>query len=61
MEETQSFIPILVSTVVGGAISFFSTRVVQSDAWLAYKTYAAEKDISIYQFKSDIRIRTKGL
>ncbi|MED4507874.1 hypothetical protein [Bacillus licheniformis] len=30
MEEAQSFIPILVSTVVGGAISFFSTLVVQS-------------------------------
>lgn len=30
MEEVQSFIPILVSTVVGGAISFFSTLVVQS-------------------------------
>ncbi|MEC1377231.1 IS1595 family transposase [Heyndrickxia oleronia] len=36
-------------------------NVLCTDAWRAFKTYATEKDISIYQFKSDGKIRTKGL
>ncbi|OIK13114.1 hypothetical protein BIV59_06890 [Bacillus sp. MUM 13] len=30
-------------------------------AWRAFKTYAAENDMDIYQFKSDDKTRTKGL
>nr|WP_202079007.1 IS1595 family transposase [Caldalkalibacillus salinus] len=36
-------------------------NVLCTDAWRAFKTYATEKDISIYQFISDGKIRTKGL
>lgn len=36
-------------------------NVLCTDAWGAFKTYATEKNISIYQFKSDGKIRTKGL
>ena len=38
-----------------------SKNVLCTDAWRAFKTYATEKDISIYQFKSDGKTRTKGL
>ncbi|WP_188205928.1 IS1595 family transposase [Alkalibacillus aidingensis] len=31
-----------------------------TDAWRAFKTYATEKGMEIYQFKSDGKIRTKG-
>lgn len=36
-------------------------NVLCTDAWRAFKTYAAEKDMDIYQFKADGKIRTKGL
>ncbi len=36
-------------------------NVLCTDAWRAFKTYATEKGISIYQFKSNGKIRTKGL
>ncbi|MBM7578600.1 hypothetical protein JOD21_001260 [Jeotgalibacillus terrae] len=31
------------------------------DAWRAFKTYAAEKGMGIYRFKSEGKIRSKGL
>ena len=36
-------------------------NVLCTDAWRAFKTYATEKDIPIYQFKSDGKKRTRGL
>lgn len=30
-------------------------------SWHAFKTYAAEKGMDIYQFNSDGKLRTKGL
>nr|WP_246010306.1 IS1595 family transposase [Bacillus yapensis] len=36
-------------------------NVLCTDSWRAFKTYAAEKGIDIYQFKSDGQVRTKGL
>ncbi len=36
-------------------------NVLCTDAWRAFKTYASEKGMPIYQFKSDGKIRTKGL
>lgn len=36
-------------------------NVLCTDAWRAFKTYANEKSIEIYKFKSDGKIRTKGL
>lgn len=36
-------------------------NVLCTDSWRAFKTYAAEKGMSIYQFKSDGKIRTKDL
>lgn len=38
-----------------------SENVLCTDSWRAFKTYAAEKGMSIYQFKSDGKVRTKGL
>ena len=38
-----------------------SENVLCTDAWRGLKTYATEKDISIYQVKSDGKTRTKGL
>ena len=32
-----------------------------TDSWRAFKTYATEKGMDIYQFKSDGKVRTKGL
>lgn len=36
-------------------------NVLYTDAWRAFKTYANEKGTPIYQFKSDGKIRIKGL
>lgn len=36
-------------------------NVLCTDSWRAFKTYAAEKGMDIYQFKSDGKVRTKGL
>src|SRR5699024_4460829 len=36
-------------------------NVLCTDAWRAFKTYANEKGMEIYQFKSDGKIRTSGL
>lgn len=36
-------------------------NVLCTDAWRAFKTYATENEMSIYQFKSDGKVRTKGL
>lgn len=36
-------------------------NVLCTDAWRAFKTYANEKGMKIYQFKSDGKIRTRGL
>ncbi|TVP84516.1 MAG: IS1595 family transposase [Alkalicoccus sp.] len=36
-------------------------NVLCTDAWRAFKTYATEKGMPIYQFKSDGKVRTKGL
>jgi transposase-like protein len=36
-------------------------NVLCTDAWRAFKAYATENGMSIYQFKSDGKIRTKGL
>src|SRR5690625_4338124 len=36
-------------------------NVLCTDAWRAFKTYANEKGMEIYQFKSDGKIRTRGL
>lgn len=36
-------------------------NVLCTDAWRAFKTYANEKGMEIYQFKSDGKVRTKGL
>jgi hypothetical protein len=38
-----------------------SENVLCTDSWRAFKTYAAEKGMDIYQFKSDGKVRTKGL
>src|SRR5699024_6909424 len=38
-----------------------SENILCTDSWRAFKTYAAEKKMDIYQFKSDGKIRTKGL
>lgn len=38
-----------------------SKNVLCTDSWRPFKTYAAEKGMNIYQFKSDGKIRTKGL
>lgn len=38
-----------------------SENVLCTDSWRAFKTYAAEKGMVIYQFKSDGKVRTKGL
>lgn len=38
-----------------------SENVLCTDAWRAFKTYAFDNEIDIYQFKSDGKIRTKGL
>jgi transposase-like protein len=32
-----------------------------TDSWRAFKTYAADKGLNIYQFKSDGKIRKKGI
>lgn len=40
---------------------FSSENILCTDSWRAFKTYAAEKKMDIYQFKSDGKIRTKGL
>ncbi len=44
---------------IGHKIS--SENVLCTDAWRAFNTYAAENGIDTYQFKSDGKIRTKGL
>ena len=36
-------------------------NVLCTDAWRAFRVYAGEKGMEIYQFKSDGKIRTKGL
>lgn len=36
-------------------------NVLCTNYWRAFKTYAAEKGMEIYQFKSDGKVRTKGL
>ncbi|MFA9558757.1 IS1595 family transposase [Evansella sp. AB-rgal1] len=36
-------------------------NVLCTDSWRAFKTYAAEKGMVIYQFKSSSKIRTKGI
>ncbi|MCP3032487.1 IS1595 family transposase [Halobacillus sp. A1] len=36
-------------------------NVLCTDAWRAFKTYAFDNGMAIYQFKSDGKIRTKGL
>ena len=36
-------------------------NVLCTDSWRSFKTYAAEKGMDIYQFKSDGKVRTKGL
>lgn len=36
-------------------------NVLCTDSWRAFKTYAAEKGMDIYQFKSNGKVRTKGL
>ena len=36
-------------------------NVLCTHSWRAFKTYAAEKGMDIYQFKSDSKVRTKGL
>src|SRR5690625_717929 len=36
-------------------------NVLYTDAWRAFKVYANEKGMEIYQFKSDGKVRTKGL
>ncbi len=41
------------------ALSF--KNVLCTDSWRAFKTYAAKKGMAIYQFKSDGKVRTKGL
>lgn len=38
-----------------------SENVLCTDSWRAFKTYATEKGMNIYQFKSDGKVRTKGL
>ncbi|GGA87226.1 hypothetical protein GCM10008025_32590 [Ornithinibacillus halotolerans] len=38
-----------------------SENILCTDSWRAFKTYAAEKGMDIYQFKSDGKVRTKGL
>lgn len=38
-----------------------SENILCTDSWRAFKTYATEKGMDIYQFKSDGKIRTKGL
>lgn len=38
-----------------------SENVLCTDSWRAFKTYAAEKGMDIYQFKSDGKVRTKAL
>lgn len=35
-------------------------NVLCTDAWRAFRVYAGEKGMEIYQFKSDGKIRTKG-
>jgi len=36
-------------------------NVLCTDSWRAFKTYATEKGMNIYQFKSDGKVRTKGI
>src|SRR5699024_10304799 len=38
-----------------------SENILCTDSWRAFKTNGAEKKMDIYQFKSDGKIRTKGL
>ncbi len=38
-----------------------ASNVLCTDAWRAFKTYAKEKGIEHYAFKSDGKVRTKGL
>ncbi|WP_347860774.1 IS1595 family transposase [Salimicrobium sp. PL1-032A] len=38
-----------------------SENVLCTDAWRAFKSYAFENNMDIYQFKSDGKVRTKGL
>lgn len=45
--------------VIGHMLS--SENILCTDSWRAFKTYATEKGMDIYQFKSDGKIRTKGL
>src|SRR5699024_5395244 len=40
---------------------FSNENILCIDSWRAFKTYAAEKEKDIYQYKSDGKIRTKGL
>lgn len=38
-----------------------SQNVLCTDSWRAFRVYAADNRMSIYQFKSDGKVRTKGL
>ncbi|MFB1081420.1 IS1595 family transposase [Jeotgalibacillus sp. JSM ZJ347] len=38
-----------------------SQNVLCTDSWRAFRTYATDKGMTIYQFKSDGKVRTKGL
>jgi hypothetical protein len=38
-----------------------NASVLRTDSWHAFKTYAAEKGMDIFQFKSDGKVRTKRL
>lgn len=44
---------------IGSKLS--NENILCTDSWRAFKTYAAGKGMAIHQFKSDGKVRTKGL